>query len=136
MSSFFANQGFLIDTIVHLSPQEAFLAIGRGAVLVDLRDDQEISLKRFDVGNILYISNVSGDEPKISLSKLSRKAPLILADSVGLRSKEAAIFLKKQGYDVANLIGGIVEWQRDGLPMQIDGFLTGSCACRLRPRKT
>ncbi len=62
---------------------------------------------------------------------------LIIADSVGLRSHEAMEFLIDQGFtNIANLAGGIVEWEHDGLPLKKDiaEQLDGSCTCQLRPR--
>ena len=62
---------------------------------------------------------------------------LIIADSVGLRSHEAMEFLLGQGFtNIANLAGGIVEWEHDGLPLKKDitEQLDGSCTCQLRPR--
>ena len=63
---------------------------------------------------------------------------IIFADAVGLRSKEAVIFLKGKGYDkIANMAGGIVDWERDGLPIATDirNRLSGSCMCQLKPRE-
>jgi len=68
---------------------------------------------------------------------LPRDIPLIVSDSAGLRSHEAMEFLIKLGYqNIANLAGGIVDWERDGLPLRIDKTeqLDGSCVCQLRPR--
>jgi predicted sulfurtransferase len=63
---------------------------------------------------------------------------MIFADTVGLRSKEAVIFLKEKGFKkIANMAGGIVDWERDGLPVKlnINERLTGSCMCQLKPRE-
>ncbi|HBE43237.1 MAG TPA: hypothetical protein DDW27_18965, partial [Bacteroidales bacterium] len=68
---------------------------------------------------------------------LSRDLPLIIADSVGLRSHEVMEFLISKGYaNIANLAGGIVEWEQDGMPLKTDlsEQLSGSCVCQLRPR--
>jgi len=136
MSLFFAKHnisGFLIDGIFHLSPREALHAIERGAVLIDLRDELEIELKRFKVSGILYLSS---QEVKSTYKTLEKEKAFVIADSVGLQSKEIVRFLKENGFEnVANLIGGIVDWQREELPMHIDGFLTGSCACKLKKKK-
>ncbi len=68
---------------------------------------------------------------------LPTEVPVIIADSVGLRSHEAMVFLMTKGFsNIANLAGGIVEWERDGLPVKkdISGQLDGSCVCQLKPR--
>jgi rhodanese-related sulfurtransferase len=62
---------------------------------------------------------------------------VIVADSVGLRSKSAVKFLMDNGFaNVANLNGGILDWEHDGMPIIVDlnKQLSGSCTCRLKPR--
>lgn len=67
--------------------------------------------------------------------RLPKNRPIIVADAVGLRSKEVVIFLIDNGFTIiANLVGGITDWEKDGLPMVVDNKqrLTGSCMCQLR----
>lgn len=135
MAEFFANQGLLINGIHHLSPREALAAVERGAVLVDIREDYETGMKAFGVPGVIYLANSSLRE---AFDQLPNDRPLIVADSVGLRSKLAVAFLLEQGFvDVANLNGGIVDWDNAGMPTltNLDELWTGSCACRLKPRK-
>ena len=47
----------------------------------------------------------------------------IVVCKVGARSAQAVAYLSQQGYDVANLDGGLVEWAGAGRPMVSD---TGS----------
>jgi rhodanese-related sulfurtransferase len=135
MTDFFANQGLFINGIHHLSPKEALAAIARGAILVDIREEYETGMKAFDVPGVVYLANSSlRDE----FEQLTADRPLILADSVGLRSKLAVAFLKERGFvDVANLNGGIVDWDAAGMPTRTnpDEQWVGSCACKLKPRK-
>lgn len=135
MRPFFDGQGLLIKGICHLSPTEARAAIERGATLVDIREDYETGMKAFDVPGVVYAPNSSLRD---TFEQLPRDRPLVVADSVGLRSKPAVAFLLEQGLvDVANLNGGIVDWDRAGLPIvnHPDEQWVGSCACRLKPRK-
>jgi rhodanese-related sulfurtransferase len=47
--------------------------------------------------------------------------PLIVADSVSIKSREAVVFLKQKGFiDIANMAGGFVDWERDGFPVTTD----------------
>ena len=57
------------------------------------------------------------------------------ADSAGINSKEVVFFLKRKGFEsIANMAGGIIEWERDGIPVKINikERLTGSCMCQLK----
>jgi len=135
MSGLFQNIGITINGIIHLSPKEAYQASLDGALFVDIREDFEILAKQFDVKNIVYMPKSVFKE---NYTLLPKDKTVIIADSVGLRSKETVVFLQQAGYDnVANLNGGIADWEKDKLPMLIDKneMLTGSCLCQLRPKK-
>ena len=133
---FFNGMGFQSAGFLNLTPREAYHeAVSSNAVIVDVRETSLIDYKRFDVPNIIYAPN---SELKKYYSSLPVDSPLIIADSVGLRSKEAMLFLLSKGFaNIANLAGGLIEWDRDGLPLKIDQgeALSGACVCRLRPRK-
>jgi len=133
MTMVFERHGLHIDGLVFLSPREAAAFLAQDAVLVDLRDGLERNGREFDVGNVVLMTAAELAE---GFASLPRDRPIILADCVGLGSKKAQRFLLEQGYtDVASLNGGMVDWERDGLPTRIDRNeeLSGGCACRLRP---
>ncbi len=133
MAGAFLGKGMLISGILHLSPREAYEAIQEGALLVDVREKHLKDYKAFDVPNQILLPFSSFQD---SVSELPRDKPLILADSLGLRSKEALQFLKDRGFEnIANLNGGISAWEDSGLPLRKDpaAELSGACACRLRP---
>jgi rhodanese-related sulfurtransferase len=129
MKTGFQSAGFL-----NYSPRDAMKMASTGAVLVDVREKIFTGYKRFDYPRIIYIPNSELSE---RYHELPVDKTLIVADSVGLRSREAMIFLKEKGFtNLANLAGGIVEWEKDGLPLVTDESerLDGSCMCQLRPR--
>lgn len=135
MSRSFGGKGLVIGGMIHLSGREALEAARNGALFVDLRLPLETDYKRFDVSEVLY---VQAEELESRISDIPKDRPVIVADSVGLRSKAAVEFLTGKGYaNVANLNGGILDWEHDGLPLIVDQSkqLSGSCTCRLRPRK-
>jgi len=135
MGESFAHQGLFIRGLIHLSPREALADIELGALLVDVREDYMVAMKAFDVPNLhlLPFSRFQAD-----FEELPRDRPLILADAVGLYSREAAAILLARGYaEVASLNGGISSWEDDHLPLRVDpaNLLQGGCACQLRPRR-
>lgn len=124
-----------IDGILHLSPKEAFEAMGRGSCIIDIRRDFEVAGKKITATEIIYIPFSMLPE---KYHELTKDRNYIIVDSVGMRSKDAVIFLMKKGFKkVSNLNGGIVDWEKDGLPLSINKgeLLTGSCLCQLRPKK-
>jgi rhodanese-related sulfurtransferase len=135
MDNLFNNYGFISSEILNVSPREAFELCSKGAVIVDVREEYLNNFKNFDVPEILFIPISKLIE---KLSELSQEKYLLFADTVGLRSKEAVILLKDKGFKrIANMTGGIVDWERDGLPLKINiaDRLSGSCMCQLKPRK-
>lgn len=131
----FSGSGFISGGFLNLTPRDAYYEAKTGkALLVDVREVALTGYKRFDVPRVIYLP-LSELEKRLDI--LPVDFPLIIADSTGLRSHEAMEILKSIGFmHIANLAGGIVEWERDGLPLIIDNKerLDGSCMCQLRPR--
>jgi len=131
----FFSHGFISSGFLNLTPREAYTeATENNAILLDVREERLTGYKNFNVPKVIKM-------PKSTIADnykyLQRDVPIIIADSVGLRSHEAMEFLINKGFsNLANLAGGIVDWERDGLPLRIDRTeqLNGSCVCQLRPR--
>jgi rhodanese-related sulfurtransferase len=135
MNNIFENYGFISCGILNVSPLESYELCGKGAIIVDVREVYLNNFKNFDVPEILFIPISKLVQ---ELSELPQEKYLIFADTVGLRSKEAVVLLKEKGFiKIANMAGGIVDWERDGLPLKtnIEERLSGSCMCQLKPRE-
>jgi rhodanese-related sulfurtransferase len=129
------NTGFYSNDVLNLTPKESFELCSGGAIIVDVREDYMISFKLFKVSNIIYMPFSEIDQ---LYNGLPEDKALIFADAVGLKSRESVIFMMSHGYDnIANMVGGIVDWERDGLPVETDisARLSGSCLCQLRARE-
>jgi rhodanese-related sulfurtransferase len=127
--------GFISSGFLNLSAKEAYKeATENNAVILDVREERLTGYKNFDVPKVIYMPKSTLAE---SYKSLPTDVPIIVADSVGLRSHEAMEFLISKGFkNIANLAGGIVDWECDGLPLKKDitEQLDGSCVCQLRPR--
>ena len=135
MSGLFDNYSFVSCGILNVSPHEASELCGKGAVIIDVRDEYLNNFKKFDVQEILFLPL---SKLLQKLSELPQDKSLIFVDTAGLRSKEAVVLLKDKGFiKIANMAGGIVDWERDGLPIKtnIEERLSGSCMCQLKPRE-
>ena len=132
---FFDKYGFEIDGIKHLTPKEASLLLRKNAVLVDIREDYKLRMKSFGAENIIYLCM---EKIKAGEFNLPKEGAYIIADSSGLHSKEALLALKEEGYkQLANLAGGLLEWENEGLPVITDRKerLSGACPCQLKPKE-
>jgi rhodanese-related sulfurtransferase len=135
MTNIFEDYGIVSSGILNVSPLEAFELVNKGVLIVGVREENLRSFKSFDVPEVVYL-------PKSKLEKEYENLPsdsyMIFADTIGLRSKEAIIFLQGKGFEkIANMAGGIVDWERDGLPVTTDiaARMSGSCMCQLKPRE-
>ncbi len=127
--------GFMAHEVLNLTPAEAFGLCGKGAIIVDVRESYMNNFKMFHVDKVLYLPY---SELASCYQNLPTDQPLIFADSVGLKSREGVLFMNAHGYEnVANMAGGIVDWERDGLPLttDINNRLSGSCMCQLKARE-
>ncbi len=121
--------------MLNVTPGQALSLCKNGAVVIDVREGFMNRFKMIDVPEIIYCPFSILTETWLQLPK---EKPLIIADTTGIHSKEAVEFLTDKGLGdrVANLAGGLVEWERDEMPLIIDHSeqLSGSCMCQLRPR--
>lgn len=126
----FTSAGFL-----NLTPTDAYEACLNGAMLLDVRDPALTAFKQFGVPEFISCHHIKLKE---FADHLPDNRVLIVADSAGLFSHEAMDILKDLGFEnIINLAGGLVEWERDGMPVVVDKNerLSGSCVCQLRPRE-
>ena len=133
--NFFENAGFNARGVLNLTPGESFELCEKGAIIVDVREEYMNAFKMFKVERILYLPYSELDQ---YFTNLPKDKPLIFADAVGLKSRESVLFMEAHEYEnVANLAGGIVDWERDGLPISTDltSRLSGSCICQLKARE-
>lgn len=129
------KKGFFAHGVFNVTPKEAFELCREGAIIVDVREEYLISFKMFNVENVLYLPFSKLD---LHYRELPPDMPVIFADTVGLKSHDSVLFMSSHGYEnVANMAGGVVDWERDGLPLttDINVRLSGSCICQLKMRE-
>jgi rhodanese-related sulfurtransferase len=135
MEDLFPNSGFESGGILNLTPRQTLALCQKGALLIDVREEFMNRFKMMDVPEIVYCPFSILEE---TYQNLPSDKPLIFADASGIHSKEAVKFLLDKGFGnrIANMAGGLIEWERDELSLFIDKNekLSGSCMCQLRPR--
>jgi rhodanese-related sulfurtransferase len=129
------NLGFFAHGVLNLTPKESYKLCCEEATIVDVREEYMNFFKMFKVNKVIYLPF---SKLEMLFDQLPSDQPLIFADAVGLKSRESVIFMKAHEYEnIANMAGGIVDWERDGLPLNTDltTRLSGSCMCQLKPRE-
>lgn len=94
--------------------------VKRGALLVDVRERDEVAQLAYDVPNIV---NIPLSEFEIRYKELPFDMELVMVCRSGGRSLRAAGFLINNGYDpgkVVNMKHGIIRWVQKGFPTKGD----------------
>jgi rhodanese-related sulfurtransferase len=108
------------SSIERLTPREALVATQNGAILIDIRPteqrDQDGLLPEAYVipRNVLeWRLDPHGEHRDPKVARLDRQVILICDE--GYQSSLAAANLRQLGIDVADVIGGVQAWRREGI---------------------
>lgn len=111
--------------------------VKNGAVLIDVREEEEVKELAFDVPEIIHIP-LSLFEDRYQ--EVPKDKTVVIVCRGGARSLRAAGFLVNHGYtNVVNMQHGLMRWAQKGFPTKGDtssilGGSTGSC-CAPAPEK-
>lgn len=98
-----------------LSTRELTSLVNAGnALVVDIRPKKE-----FDTGHIVDAINIPFDKLSSRLGELEkhRGKTLIVVDALGQHAGSSSLELKKAGFEVSRLSGGMTSWRGDNLPV-------------------
>lgn len=86
----------------------------KGAIVLDLRPTAE-----FKVGHLIDSINIPYERinAEMALIEKHKSATIVIVDKMGQHSGSVGKTLKKLGYDVRRLSGGMSEWQAQNLPL-------------------
>ncbi|WP_281982767.1 rhodanese-like domain-containing protein [Azonexus hydrophilus] len=89
--------------------------VREGALLVDVREREEVASITFDVPAIV---NIPLFEMEQRWSELPKDRELVLVCESGERSLKATYYLQFRGFThVSNMEGGLLKWMRKGFPV-------------------
>ena len=95
-----------------LTPQQALERVQAGALLVDVRENEEYADVHARGAQLMPLSTFQQ-----TYTELPQDAEIVLICRSGARSGRATEFLMSQGYtNVSNLAGGTMAWVDAGLP--------------------
>jgi len=101
-----------------INPEKANEYLQSGALLIDVRETDEINRIAYDVPNNQHIALSTFDE---NYKDIPKDKKLIIACAHGVRSLRVAQFLIIQGWDVVNIFsleGGIEAWENARYPVK------------------
>jgi rhodanese-related sulfurtransferase len=83
-----------------------------GAVMIDVRTTQE-----WNAGRAPFAVHVPMSDLSRRMNRIPKSKQVVVACRSGNRSRHVCRQLAAAGYDVVNLRGGMVAWQRTGQPV-------------------
>ena len=109
--------------VPEVTPQEAYELQQQGAVLVDVREPDEVALGRARGAEPIVRGYL---ELRIEERVLDPSTPVLVMCAGGSRSLFAAEDLRQLGYrDVRSVAGGFDLWKQEGLPVEVPRVLNG-----------
>jgi rhodanese-related sulfurtransferase len=110
----------LIAVAKEICPTTTQQKVREGALLVDVRERDEVEHLAYDVPNII---NIPLSEFEERYAELPKDRPLVMVCKGGGRSLKATYYLMNHGYtDVVNMQHGIIRWAKKGFPTKGDIF--------------
>ena len=82
------------------------LEVGEKLNLIDVREVAEVQ-----GGHIPGIINIPLGLLEFRMHELDKNTPYIMVCRSSARSGQATAFLEAQGYDVTNMVGGMLAWE-------------------------
>ena len=121
-------QNFHIEGVKHITPLDAMDLIKKNeAILIDVREMDEIEIERIDLDNVLYYPMTTILD---RLKFISTDQNIVLVCSEGIRSTKVAHLMNMNNYpNVANLDGGFSSWIKHQLPFVVNVEKSGGCSC-------
>jgi hydroxyacylglutathione hydrolase/adenylyltransferase/sulfurtransferase len=99
-----------------VEPETVAGALREGDVqLVDVREDHEWEAGRIGGARHVELAQVAAEA-----ESLDRGRPVVFYCRVGARSTMAADAFRRAGFEAYSLAGGILAWERHGLPLEPD----------------
>jgi rhodanese-related sulfurtransferase len=117
------------DKATEICPTTAFGRVREGALLVDVREVDEVSEAAYDVSSIINIPLSEFEERFVEVPK---DQPVIMVCRSGGRSLKATYFLINHGYtNVVNMQQGMLRWAEKGFPVKgtLQPLRANSCDC-------
>ena len=100
--------------VTEICPTKTQALIKNGALLVDVREKDEVAKLAYDVPNIINIPLSVFEE---HYTEIPKDKPVVMVCKSGGRSSKAAIILQNNGFTkVYNLEGGFTAWLASSYP--------------------
>lgn len=128
-----------MESAKEICPTTTMKRIAEGAILVDVREVNEVSELSYDVPNTL---NIPLSEFETRYTEVPKDQEVILVCKSGGRSLKATYFLMNHGWtNVSNMQHGMIRWVQKGFPTKgatnsLQENTSGGSCCGSTPTNT
>jgi rhodanese-related sulfurtransferase len=109
------------ETVPEVGPGAARTLLDSGAALLDVREADEWQAGHAPEAQFIPLGELASRTAEIAADRR-----IVAICRSGARSERAARFLRAQGFDVANLTGGMRAWAASGLEVVTDDGTPGT----------
>ncbi len=111
----------MIEKIKEIEPAIAFELIQNGALLIDIREWEEVEMIAFDIKSMMQLpQSIFADK----FQEISKEMEIIIACHSGARSLLISRFLMEEKFKkVYSLKGGIADWEEKGFPVKWENLI-------------
>lgn len=98
------------NEIKTITPEEVqqLLNEGKNVSLIDVREDEEVAEGKIPVAKHIRLGTI----PE-RLEEINKNEEHIMICRSGRRSEHACEYLQEAGYEVKNMVGGMMKWEGD-----------------------
>ena len=96
-----------MDNIKEVTPEEVeeIIENSKDTIVIDVREDEEVETGMIEVAKHIPMKQI----PQEAVN-LDKKKDYILVCRSGARSMNVALYMKEQGFNVSNMVGGMLDW--------------------------
>lgn len=116
----------MLDEAKEVCPTTTRRMLTEGAVMIDVREPNEIASFAFDIADVL---NIPSTQIEDRWKEVPTDKPIIFVCDSGIRSLKTTYYMQFQGYkNGCSMSGGIVKWSAKGFPVK-GTRAASSCDC-------
>ncbi|MCL7753000.1 rhodanese-like domain-containing protein [Polaribacter sp. Z022] len=112
-----------------ICPTSTLKKVNEGALIVDVRNSEEVAKVSFDVPNYL---NIPISELENRLHEIPKNKEIVMVCLSGMQSLKTTYFLMNAGFEnVYNMKNGIIKWASKGFPTKgdVNSLEITTCCC-------
>jgi len=105
------------------TPRQVAELLARGQIqLIDVRQSYEHEAGRIEGDRLIALGELQSQ-----VGTIERDRPVVFYCRTGSRSGMATEAFRQAGFDAHNMVGGLLEWEASGLPLEpADGYVAAS----------